>query len=324
MQVFTSEFGDYHRTRLTHTLEVTSLARTLARALELNEDLVEALALLHDIGHPPFGHTGEEVLDVMLETEGGFNHNMQALRIVEKLERRYPEFPGLNLSLEVLEGQRYKYEKKTDPDVPTPLLEVQVVDVADSVSYDSHDADDAIEIGLIALNDLKGLALWRRASDQVNSRWSSLSEIEFRQAVIHALIDIQVGNILDAMQRRLSEQHIDSLEAVRRSGILAEPDVELREQKRELEHFLFDRVYRHPKVVLARREMSLQMSELFRYHELRADRLPSRYFDVMETEGPARATADYLADLTDRGIRMEHAKLLHDRILKPRKPMERK
>src|SRR3972149_543550 len=149
-QVFMGDMGDYHRTRLTHTLEVASIARTMARALRLNEDLVEALAMAHDIGHPPFGHSGEDVLDECLRDHGGFNHNEQALRIVELLETRYPEFSGLHLSLEVLEGQRYRAQKGSSHGASAgPLLEVQVVDAADSMAYDSHDADDALEIGLL-------------------------------------------------------------------------------------------------------------------------------------------------------------------------------
>src|SRR5690606_20463830 len=142
----------YHRTRLTHTHEVASVARTLGRALALNEDLIETLALVHDLGHPPFGHAGEDVLDECLRGAGGFSHNRQALRIVELLEIRYPEFPGLNLSLEVLEGQ-VERANKHDPAGRRPLLEVQVVDAADSVAYDTHDADDALELKLLTLDE---------------------------------------------------------------------------------------------------------------------------------------------------------------------------
>ena len=140
-QVFTGYHGDYHRSRLTHTLEVTSIARTLARALALNEDLVETLALAHDIGHPPLGHAGEDTLAELLRDDGGFNHNAQALRIMEVLESRYPEFPGLNLSREVLDAQA---TRKKDGTAPAPLLEAQVVDAADSIAYDTHDADDIV------------------------------------------------------------------------------------------------------------------------------------------------------------------------------------
>ncbi len=355
-QVFMSDLGDYHRTRLTHTLEVTNLARTLGRALRLNEDLIEALALLHDVGHPPFGHSGEDALDGLLrrygkdgdysgdcsgedagdgtgsDTDGGtashagFDHNIQALRIVEKLERRYPDFPGLNLSLEILEGQRYKFEKKRDkkrdPSCGSPLLEVQITDVADSVSYDSHDADDAIELGFLRPGELQELALWRRAVAIVHRRWSDLDEQQFRQAVIHALIDIQVGNILEATRRRLEETAVDSIESVRRSPSLAGPDAELAEQKKELESFLFENVYRHPKVVHSRRQAAALIRELFRFHLTHLDMLPTRYAGILRDEGEARAVVDYLADLTDRGVRIEHHRLLQSGDLRPRSPIQ--
>src|SRR3954451_23655905 len=171
-QVFTGEMGDYHRTRLTHTLEVSSIARTIARALRLNEDLVEALALAHDLGHPPFGHSGEDVLNECLQNQGGFNHNAQALRICELLESCYPDFPGLNLSFEVLEGQQHRATKSAGSDqesgqTQSPLLEVQVVDAADSITYDAHDADDSLELGLVTLEQLLELELWRDARNRI-------------------------------------------------------------------------------------------------------------------------------------------------------------
>src|SRR3954463_556763 len=170
-QVFTGDMGDYHRTRLTHTLEVASIARTIARVLRLNEDLVEALALAHDLGHPPFGHSGEDVLNECLQAEGGFNHNAQALRICELLESGYPDFPGLNLTFEVLEGQQHRATKSAGSEhesgqTQSPLLEVQVVDAADSIAYDAHDADDSLELGLVTLEQLLELELWRDARDR--------------------------------------------------------------------------------------------------------------------------------------------------------------
>jgi dGTPase len=173
-QVFTGYHGDYHRSRLTHTLEVTSIARTLARALALNEDLVETLALAHDIGHPPLGHAGEDTLADLLRGEGGFNHNAQALRIMEILENRYPDYPGLNLSREVLEAQA---TRKRDGTAPAPLLETQVVDAADSIAYDTHDADDAVELGLVTLEELLELPLVAEAAARVRERHGRLEGV---------------------------------------------------------------------------------------------------------------------------------------------------
>src|SRR5689334_9861126 len=160
-QVFTGTMGDYHRSRLTHTLEMASIARTVGRTLGLNEDLIESLALAHDIGHPPFGHAGESVLDECLAREGGFNHNQQALRIVERLETRYPDFPGLNLSREILDGQRSRTVRRLEQEAGGRLLEVQTVDAADSIAYNAHDADDAVELGMIDLPELDAASLWR-------------------------------------------------------------------------------------------------------------------------------------------------------------------
>src|SRR4029079_6437335 len=199
-QVFTGDMGDYHRTRLTHTLEVSSIARTIARALQLNEDLVEALALAHDVAHPPFGHSGEDVLDECLQNEGGFNHNAQALRIFELLESAYPDFPGLNLSCEVLEGQRHRANKGGQAE--SQLLEVQVVDTADSIAYDTHDADDSLEVGLLTLDQLLELPLWRDARDRLENH-AELNQRELRRAIVHEILDWQVSDVIERSRRDL-------------------------------------------------------------------------------------------------------------------------
>ena len=172
MQVFTGDMGDYHRTRLTHTHEVASIARTIGRALRLNEDLIEALALFHDIGHPPFGHAGEDALDECLTGHGGFSHNRFALTIAEELESRYPAFPGLNLTHEVLEGQATRADKEERGVAASglaPLLEVQVVEAADSMTYDAHDTDDAVKLRLVTLEELAANSLIREALARVRS-----------------------------------------------------------------------------------------------------------------------------------------------------------
>ena len=192
MQVFTGEMGDYHRTRLTHTMEVASIARTMGRALRLNEDLIEALALLHDIGHPPFGHAGEDALNEALADEGGFSHNRFALTLVEELEIRYADFPGLNLSREVLAGQSERIDKSRGG-LP-PILEVQIVDTADSITYNAHDVDDAIKLGLVELGDLLRVPLVGRSVERIGRRDYSADML--RSAVVHELIDLQVSSVL--------------------------------------------------------------------------------------------------------------------------------
>src|SRR5262245_18569537 len=198
MQVFTGDMGDYHRTRLTHTHEVASIARSIARALALNEDLVEALALFHDIGHPPFGHAGEDALDECLACQGGFSHNQFAITLADELESRYAAFPGLNLTMEVLEGQATRADKDAAYAATglAPLLEVQVVEAADSVTYDAHDTDDAVKLQLVSLDELAANALVQSALAHVRSQYADLRDDLLRKAVVHELIDRQVTDVL--------------------------------------------------------------------------------------------------------------------------------
>lgn len=307
MQVFTGELGDYHRTRLTHSHEVASIARTLGRALRLNEDLVEALALAHDLGHPPFGHAGEDVLDECMASVGGFSHNRHALRIVEELEQRYPEFPGLNLSREVLEGQQDRVAKHAGP--PSPLLEVQVVEAADSVAYDTHDADDALHLKLLHLDELLQVSLWREAAQRVCQRYQALERDELKRAVLHELINWQVSDFLANASRTLAEPHFASVAAVRESKLVIEASPELAEQKRELERFLHERVYRHPTILPMRRLAQDQLRTMFAGYVAKPDLLPAGFRSRVATSGLERTVGDYLAGMTDRYAQQEYRKL---------------
>ncbi len=306
-QVFTGEFGDYHRSRLTHTLEAASIARTLGRALRLNEDLIEALVLMHDIGHPPFGHSGEDVLHECLQNEGGFSHNRQALRIVEELERRYPDFPGLNLSLEVLAGQQSRTEKLSTKQ--RPLLEAQVVDAADSIAYDTHDADDALQLGLLTLDELLELPLWCEAAGRVLNRYYDLSGAELRRAVLHELIDWQVGDLLTRAEQRLARGDIKTVADVRQAEPIITPDRELATKKIELEKFLHARVYRHPRVLQMRTECQGMLREMFHRFVGEPTLLPESFLARVPLVGLARTVADYLAGMTDRFLQHEYARL---------------
>jgi dGTPase len=324
-QVFTGEMGDYHRTRLTHTLEVASIARTIARALRFNEDLVEALAMAHDLGHPPFGHSGEEVLDQCLQGHGGFNHNAQALRICELLESRYPDFPGLNLTHEVLEGQRQRADKGRgarnvernlqtadySPLAPrSSLLEVQVVDLADSIAYDAHDADDSLEIGLIQLDQLLEVPLWREAGQRVVERFRHLDDRQLRRAIVHEVIDWQVSDALEVVRQGLSRLHIQTVDDVRRAEVIVHPSTALAEKKSGLERFLFDAVYRHPQVLVKRRPAQQALRETFDVLAEDPSRLPPKFQRIADRDGVPRAVADYLAGMTDRYALEEHARLV--------------
>ncbi|GHT25598.1 deoxyguanosinetriphosphate triphosphohydrolase-like protein [Planctomycetales bacterium] len=299
MQVFTANFGNYHRNRMTHTLEVAGIARTISRALYLNEDLTETAALLHDIGHPPFGHTGEAALNELLSEHKvsdnkAFNHNEQALRIVEKLEHRYPDFTGLNLSQELLDGQRFKVMKDK-----TPLLEIQATDAADSIAYDTHDADDAMEIGLLQTEELFQTALWKHSAGQVRERWTNLTDAEFRSAVIHGLIETQVSDLIRTSQQNIRNSGIKTAKEALLVPFLIEPSADIKEQKSEMETFLKKNVYQHPKVEQPREKVSRWIRSIFEYYTAHFDELPVRYDTVLKNEGVKRAAADYIADMTD-------------------------
>ncbi len=297
-QVFTGELGDYHRTRLTHTIEVASVARTVGRALALNEDLIEALALVHDLGHPPFGHAGEDTLNACLADEGGFSHNAQALRIVGQLETRYHEFPGLNLSREVLEGQQTRIKHEVGP--PSPLLEVQVVEAADSITYDTHDADDALELELVTLDELLETPLWAAAAVRVCRRAADLRGIELRRAVLHELIDWQVGDLLARASERLVAGEFDGPQAARAVAVVVAVSPELAELKHQLEQFLRERVYRHPNVLAHRRQGQAALEAMFDGYVGRRELLPERFGRRAVTAGLRRTVGDYLAGMTDR------------------------
>jgi dGTPase len=314
-QVFTGYHGDYHRSRLTHTLEVTNIARTLARALALNEDLVETLALAHDIGHPPLGHAGEDVLAELLRAEGGFNHNAQALRIMELLETRYPEFPGLNLSREVLDAQA---TRKKDGTAPAPLLETQVVDAADSIAYDTHDVDDAIELGLVSQEALLELPLVAEATARVRDRFGPLAGGELKRAVIHELVDFQVAELVRTSLAAIRGLGIASVADVRMAfrppeggtrRLVAHPPA-LAAAKRELERFLFDEVYRSPRVLAIRVPAQQKLADLFGWYVAHPESLPPRFRERAADCGIPRSTADYIAGMTDRFLELDHARRL--------------
>ncbi len=215
-QVFVNHEGDYYRTRLTHTLEVSQIARSIARELGLNEDLVEAIALAHDIGHPPFGHAGEDALRSLMKDRGGFDHNLQGLRVVDELEERYPDFPGLNLTWEVREGinkhttmfDKSKRLAELDPEV-SPTMETQVVDAADEIAYDNHDIDDGLTSGLIEKERLSDLRLWKDALSDLKKRSPGLSAKIQKYQIIRSLIDAQIRDIVEASETNIADAGID-------------------------------------------------------------------------------------------------------------------
>jgi len=311
-QVFTGADGDYHRSRLTHTLEVTSIARTLARALALNEDLVETLALGHDIGHPPLGHAGEDTLAELLEHDGGFNHNAQALRIMRLLETRAAPFPGLNLSREVLDAQA---TRTRDGTAPAPLLETQAVDAADSIAYDTHDADDAVELGLVTLDELHDLPLVAEAAARARERLGTPAGPGRRRAVLHALVDLQVADLVAESRAAIERLGVDSVARVRavfdggvggRGVRVISHSPALAAGKKQLEMFLFQRVYRSERVMTVRAAAQEKLARLFRWYVAHPDELPARFRARAADCGLPRSVADYVAGMTDRYLEWDH------------------
>jgi dGTPase len=298
MQVFTGDMGDYHRTRLTHTHEVASIARTIGRALRLNEDLIEALALFHDIGHPPFGHAGEEALNECLHDKGGFSHNRYALTIAEELEERYQSFPGLNLTWEVLEMQTFRIDK--DAPGPAPLLEAQVVELADNITYNAHDTDDSVKLELVTLDELAEIPLLADTVRRVHQTYGGLRGELLRKAVVHELIDRQVNDVLQTASALLAKRGWDSAEEARRSGQRLGRSPSLAEQDAELGAFLYQRVYRHPQLILMRGRAQECLRAMFAGYCRRPALLPAKFRQRAEAVGIAPAVGDYLAGMTDR------------------------
>jgi dGTPase len=315
-QVLVTQTNDHHRTRLTHTLEVAQISRTIARRLGLNEDLTEAIALSHDLGHPAFGHAGEHALDECMAEHGGFEHNLHALRIVEVLEYRYADFPGLNLSWEVLEAMALHSKRRNAPQIAEftgvgqPLLEAQVADAADSLAYDAHDIDDALSVGLIAPDDLLEVELWRRVLQEVRRQHGELPPEQFQPTMVRYLIDWLVVDLLEHTLGRLRQDRIRTVADVRNaSALLVEPSPAMRVLKAELEQFLGRRVYNHSRV----QRMAVKGGRIIRqlFDEFgRAPRLlPERYSRRIDGQRPERVVCDYVAGMTDRYAQDEFVRL---------------
>lgn len=321
-QVLVNHEGDYYRTRLTHTIEVAQIARSVARTLRLNEDLAEAIALAHDVGHPPFGHAGERALAALMAEHGGFEHNAQALRTVDLLERRYARFRGLNLSYEVREGiwKRRDTEAcralgyaETFDRARGPLLEAQVADQADAVAYDAHDLDDALKSGLLRLDDVKDLGLWQTCLPEVEARLAAgadKSERVLRQEMIRAIVGLQLRDLVAHTRARLEERGIRTLDCVR---ACAEPLVGLspglRQHKAELQRFLFQRVYRHHRVMRQMEKAKRFLQALHREFTANPQLLPDEYQEWVRAAGLERGVCDYVAGMTDRYAQHEFTKL---------------
>ena len=317
-QVFLNGTGDHLRTRLTHTIEVASISRTIACALGANEDLAEVIALAHDLGHAPFGHTGEEMLNELMQGHGGFEHNLQSLRVVELLEVKYPRFLGLNLSHEVLEGLRKHDDGFTRPATadtseetfPNPSLEAQIANVADEITYYSHDLDDGLDHDLISVEQLREIEIWNVCYDFVRKHFPDLRGNELIAYVIRTLIDYQVEQLVAATHQRLEDYGIDSADAARRHPkMLVAYSDQARRMNQQLRKFLYQNLYYHPDVSGPNRRGGRLIESVFTAYVEQPGMLGSAATRRLENEGLHRTVCDYVAGMTDRFIMDEADRL---------------
>lgn len=314
-QVFINYEGDYYRTRLTHTLEVAQIGRTLARVLGANEDLVEAICLAHDLGHPPFGHSGEVVLARLMRDHGGFDHNKQSFRIITELEQRYPNFPGLNLTYEVREGI-VKHETEYDISDATAFnpelrgqLEAQIANVADELAYTAHDLDDGLRSGMISAPMLDGVALWEILRESIGWHTGVLDELT-RHRLIRRLIGLEVSDLVLATSQRLHESGVDSVEELQRLpyNVMGYSE-DMQRRNRELKDFLYANLYRHYRVVRMAVKAERLLTDLFLAYQDEPEILPDHVQASIDERGLERTICDYIAGMTDRYAIEEHAKL---------------
>jgi len=317
-QVFVNHEGDYYRTRLTHSLEVAQIGKAVARRLRLNEELTEALALAHDLGHTPFGHTGEEVLNRLMNEHGGFEHNRQSLRVVDELEERYASFNGLNLSFEVREG----LIKHSSPyDTPTgqidefmpgvvPVIEAQLINYADEIAYNNHDIDDGLKSGYITFDQLAGIQLWREANEAMRERFPAADPERLKYQTISSLIGLFIDDLTAETARLISANGINSIDDLRRiNRLVVGFSSSLARKNRELKQFLLENLYHHYKVERMRVKAERYLSNLFQTYLTHPTLLPAKYVKKMELFGRERVICDYVAGMTDRFALDEYKRL---------------
>jgi dGTPase len=320
-QVFVIHEGDYYRTRLTHSLEVSQIGRTMARALGANEDLVEAICLAHDLGHPPFGHAGEVILNQLMEGHGGFDHNKQSLRIVTKLEVRYPEFRGLNLTWEVREGM-VKHETEYDVSDASEFgadtrgaLEAQLANPADEMAYTAHDLDDGLRSELIKPEQLEHLGWWKYLKENLGWDGTHFNDM-VRYRLVRRLLGLLVNDQVEAVSRRLEAADVRSPDDVRNlpdNVIGLSP--ELATMTRELKTFLYESLYRHPRVMRMQIKAERVITDLFNAYLEEPRQLPREEQQRLEERSLERVVCDYVAGMTDRFALQEHAKLFDPTVL---------
>jgi len=317
-QVFVNHEGDYYRTRLTHTIEVVQIARSIARPLRLNEDLTEAIALAHDIGHTPFGHSGEEILHVLMKDFGGFEHNVQGLRVVDELERKYHDFNGLNLSYETREGiikhnteydtpmQKYTHEFRREE---SPTLETQVVNIADEIAYNSHDLDDGLKSGIITLEQLDDIPIWKKIYVQFNKSLKTGDREIVKKRTIRYLIGIQIKDVIENSANKLADLKISSLDEVRRNPKILSFSKEMEKNNRILKDYLYRNLYKHYRVIKMADKAKRFIKDLFEVYLKNPAQLPPDFCKRMVKDGKERVVCDYIAGMTDRYAQEEYTRL---------------
>ncbi|MCC6325220.1 MAG: deoxyguanosinetriphosphate triphosphohydrolase [Candidatus Brocadia sp.] len=318
-QVFVNHEGDYYRTRLTHTMEVSQIARSIARVLNLNEDIAEAISLAHDLGHTPFGHSGEDALKKLMEGHGGFEHNLHGLRVVDILERKYPDFRGLNLSWELKESIVKHNSPYNNTSVVTeyhtneqPLLEAQIVDKADSIAYDNHDLDDSLKAGIITDDDLQAVNLWRETQKKVKQKYTIYDRDIVIAQTIKMLINLEVTDLIETTVSRMKQEGIKTVRDVREyPRLIVSFSPTLSEQKKNLQEFLFKNVYQHYRVVRMADKAKRFLEELFIAFIKNPKQLPFEYQRWIEEAGLYQAVCDYIAGMTDRFAQDEYKKLFY-------------
>jgi dGTPase len=326
-QVFVNHEGDLFRTRLTHSIEVAQIARSIARALRLNEDLTEAISLAHDLGHTPFGHAGQDALNECMQDYGGFEHNLQSLRVVDELEEKYADFPGLNLSFETREGILKHCSPKNAAELgevgarflnkQQPSLEAQLTNLADEIAYNSHDVDDGLRAELISIEQLREVPLFDQQYEEVRSRYPELSQRRVIHEVVRRLINCQVVDLVQTSMAELARHAPPDLEAVRRrAGPLIAFSDDMRERNLELKRFLRNELYRHYRVhrmsVKALRVIRDLFNAFFADPRLLPVEAQHKVFERQRNggdSGRARAVADYIAGMTDRYAIKEHQRV---------------
>jgi dGTPase len=320
-QVFLNHEGDLFRTRLTHSLEVAQLARSVARALQLNEDLVEAIALAHDLGHTPFGHAGQDALDECMQGRGGFEHNLQSLRVVDELEERYPRFNGLNLTFETREGilkhcsranaQRIEAAEpggvaRRFLDRTQPSLEAQLCNLADEIAYNAHDIDDGVRSGLITLEQVREVELFEEHSAATLREFPQLQGRRLLYEAIRRMLSAQVYDVIASTQAMFGARELSSADDARAAPPLVTFSDAMRLKSAALKKFLLDNLYRHPQVVEKTGQARRVVAELFAAYLGDLAQMPA---DFATRDDPARAVADYIAGMTDRFAAREHERL---------------